>query len=437
MKIRQIYSYDTRQNKINKSNIQFEGSIIDRTKKFLKKCALVTAPLALMTLSSCGTESGKPKDGIEITKGKVENRSDAEIEKMTGLNPIQFEIAKKLMLDEINYSYSEIYGKLYFKDSEYQPCRKNLLINFTNGEKERSFYYAKIGNVNAFVKCDLWGSYNEQSTRLQVIHEADGNFSILLKGWHGDLPTKTRIYNFTRDGKIKDQDYLPKYLSNLELEQQQKEEEQAKVQEENQTYTDISNIDLFKNKDKKNIAKFINALGLKNVEYINENGGHVFFLEGDNCSYKLNISSMEDDPDTFIGVANKVTSDGESEIYIIKAELVSTDKSDKVIIQRMEVVKDGFDAEMYKKDKTVTTKTGRNTSSTKYNVDLNTKQYYPIFQILKNFGSWEKFHEGNINSKTLSSCYETITESNADGVTFTIVSIDKETGNTTVQGNVL
>ena len=429
---------------------QISRSGLQKTTSMVRN-GLIAAAFALMIplTNSCSNEKRNDVHWIHgNTIGRVQNRNYSEINRLTSLYPTEFNVAKQLMLDEMNYQHAKKYGQIYFKDTEYRPHEiydnkeQEFLINFTNSKQEFKFVGKLEDKSSNFIMND--------STQMKVQRKYNGEFMITLQGWHGDNGKETRTYNFTRNGELKDKD-VPEYMSSFLPKPKPKEEQVVKEEkqvakgsstndirnvDEDKIYTDIKDINLFKNNNKTNIAKFINILGLKNVEYVNKKGGNIFFMDGYNCSYKLNIRTINGDADTFIGVANKVTSDNRSEIYLIKAEMFSTNKSDKLILSKMRVVQDGLEeyAPTYKKNIKETLKIGGNTSSTKNNVNLSSKQDYAIVQLFKNFGDWRKFYEGNISSQVVNNINEIITEVNSDGKKVKIISIDKATGQVTVQG---
>lgn len=84
-----------------------------------------------------------------------------------------------------------------------------------------------------------------------------------------------------------------------------------------------------------------------------------------------------------------------------------------------------------KKDLKITTKTGRNNSNTSHtgNVIARTPWLANLFSL-----NHREFYEGEISSKTLNEISEIITESNPDGKTVKIISVDNLTEKVSIQG---
>lgn len=359
-----------------------------------------------------------PLEKVKMTEGIVKNRNPREIEKITGLSPKEFEIVEKISRANINKLYSEKNGKFYFKGTSYQTDLLGELfaIVYTNGDKER--YSLWIENDKCFVRAH---------SRVKCIRESNGDFSIV-----NTYDGKSEILNFTKDGKLKTEDaYLPDGEKERETQVQQDRESDENV---TSLYNDLKNVNLFDNNNKTAIAKFTNALGLSDLEYINKKDANILFFNGKDYSYKLNVIKPEDDDDTIIGIANKVTDNGESEIYLIKAEMFSTNKSDKLILSKIRVVQDGLNDDAPVKNKAIkeTRKTGSNKTSNSYNLggEVRTPWLRNLFSL-----NHRKFYDGKMSSEAVNEINEIVTEENSDLKTIKIVSIDKRTGKVTVQGN--
>ena len=172
----------------NTSNSKFERNITAPSFKagIIKHGLIVSCfflPLGCFT-TSCNSDKSQntPTEQVEIPNGRLVNRSDAEIENITGLNPIQFEVAKQLLLDEVNYVFSKRWGQMYFKDTEYCRDIKNIFghsfyMNFTNGIDELKILGKSGKNYYGF----YWpvpGGYDFRP-KIRVIQEPDGNFTII------------------------------------------------------------------------------------------------------------------------------------------------------------------------------------------------------------------------------------------------------------------
>lgn len=359
-----------------------------------------------------------PLEEVKMTEGIVKNRNPREIEEITGLSPKEFEIVEKVSRANINKLYSEKYGEFYLKGTSYKTNLFGEFFNivYTNGNKERYSHWNKgdkdFSHLYSSVKC---------------IRESNGDFSIV-----NTYDRKSEILNFTKDGKLKTENaYLPDGEEERETQVQQDQESDKNV---TSLYKDLKNVDLFDNNNKTAIAKFINALGLSDLEYINKKEANILFFNGSDYSYKLNVIKPEDDDDTIIGIADKVADDGKSEIYLIKAEMFSTNKSDKLILSKIRVVQDGLDDDAPVKNKAITEtrKTGTNKTSNTYN--LGGKVRTPWLRNLFSLNH-HQFYDGEMSSNAVNEINEIVTEENSDLKTIKIVSIDKRTGKVTVQGN--
>ena len=260
--------------------------------------------------------------------------------------------------------------------------------------------------------------------------ETNGDFTIFVKQ---DLPKsghKTDILNFTKDGTLKKESYFPKQKTTTKNEQATDDSEKTAL---SSLVSDVNSVTFFNDYDSKMIAKFAKALSFETLEGVYKNDANILFFNAPNYTYRLNVRKLEDDPTTIIGIANKVNNKGNSEIYLVKGEIVTTNRSDKLIISKMKVVQNGLadNAPTEKKDLKVTTKTGTNKTSTSNDIGVNSRTPW-----LRNLFSTEhkNFYEGNISSTAMNEIDEMILESNPDGKTVKIVSLDKATGKVSVQG---
>lgn len=361
-------------------------------------------------------------EDVELTEGVVRNRNPKEIEKITGLRPKEFEVVNKAIGKYINKIYSKNYGNFYYNGTEldhYTLFPDNFYIHYSNGYKTKKYSWE-----GEFFKPERGGF-----PRFKITREKNNDFSlILINNYLGE----TEILNFTKDGVLKEGSYLPD-----ENEAPARVQNEERIKENNGLRgleADIKNITFFKNDNARVISKFINALGLSGLEHINKKGSDIFFLSGNDYSYRLNVKRSADDENTIIGIANKVTNSGESEIYLVKGEILSTNKSDKLIISKMRVVQDGLsdDSPVSNKNIKETKKTGTNTTTGSHS--LNGQARTPWLRNLFSVNH-RKFYEGSISSQAVNEINELVTESNSDLRTLKIISIDKRTGKVTVQGN--
>lgn len=396
-------------------------------------------------------EQIKDCKNVAITKGFVSNRSIEEIKKITGLNEIEYKTAAKMLLEGATKTGKSLdTEQLYNLGTEYKILKHTfgdndtifrIKIGLASGKKYFTYKYNKADKEFSADVSMIPIFSQKHKTGVKIIREDNGDFTCIGSyiTYEGGLTLKDHIIvrNFTKDGELKPWDYIPNTDSEnelKELEQQEKVKESPSViiddKKVKSNSTDIKDISFFKNNNKDAIAKFATALGLSNIEYINKNGTNIFFAEGPNCSYHLNLKKNADDNDTFIGIVNKALNDGKSEIYLLKAEMFSTNKSDKLILSKMRVVQDGLDenSPIYKKYIKETSTTGGRTSSTTH--DLKAKSINPWFQLFVT----QKFYDGKLSSKTVDEIDELVTESNSDGKVIKIVSIDKASGKITIQG---
>lgn len=364
-----------------------------------------------------------PLEDVKITKGFVKNRNFREIEKITGLSPKEFEMVKTIAESNVNKLYQKDNGKYYFKGTSNE--RRNIFdpypfsIVYTTGNEKHD----KDIRWDSDKKC-FFSMF--RSFEIRCKREANNDFSIV-----NTYDKKSEILNFSKDGKLKTGEaYLPDEVDNKSIETQTQElDKNVKT-----LNADLNNIGLFETNDKTAIAKFINALGLSDLEYINKKDANILFLKGSDSSYKLNVIKPEDDDDTIIGIANKVTDDGESEIYLIKGEIFSTNKSDKLILSKIRVVQEGLADDSPVKNKAIkeTRKIGNNKTTNSYNLggEVSTPWLRNLFSL-----NTRKFYDGKMTSEAANEINEIVTEENSDLKTLKIISIDKRTGKVTVQGN--
>lgn len=431
---------------INKSENPPKQDLSNNVKSILKSSTVPV--LMLSSLVACNPDSGKKdcfecsNNGVEktvvvqdpqeeiaqddrrlkkvkMTNGTVINRDPKEIEKITGLRPKEFEVLNKAAMKLINDRYANELGKFYFTGTTYKwdlIFPSSFSINYTNGDKNIKMLWDdekktfKVHSVN-------WG---DGILKLKIEREKNNDFSLI-----STVDKKTEILNFTQNGILKDMFYLPGENNYTE---------QSQYDQTKNIESDIKNIKFFENNNTEIIARFINALGLSNVEYISSPKSNIFFISGKDCSYRLNVKKLDGNENTIIGIANKVTNSGKSEIYLFKGEMLSTNKSDKLIISKMRVVQDGLSDDDPVKNKHIkeTQKTGNNTSTSSHKLDgtATTPWLRNLFSTSHN-----KFYDGDISSKTVNQIDELITEVNSDLKTIKIVSIDKRNGNVTIQGN--
>ena len=366
-------------------------------------------------------------DDVEMTKGLVKNRDPREIKKYTGLNEKEFETVVKIGQEWLNKRFQDEYGKYYYSGTEYDKGAifpDEFYIRFTTGNKRDDESMQWMDSKKSFrFFCNL--GLGEDRFEVRVVHEENGDFSVITKEG-----TKSTVCNFTKDGKLKDEDYMPDYSENKAA-----EIEQAGNQSLTNLKSDVNGINFFNGNNKDAISKMIQALGFSSVEYSSKsNNQNVLFFNGSDYSYRLNVRKVDGDNDTMIGIANKVTSNGESEIYLIKGEMFSSNKTDKLILSKIRVVQDGLsdDAPVKNKNLTETRKTGGNKTRNSYN--LNGEVRTPWLKNLFSFTN-KKFYSGNISSEAVNEIDELVTNLNSDLKTIKIVSVDKKTGAVSVQGN--
>ena len=368
-------------------------------------------------------------DDIEMTKGLVKNRDPREIKKYTGLNEKEFETVVKIGQEWCNKHLQDEYGKYYYGGTSYDKTRiiktyEDFSVVFTTGNKryDESMQWIDSGKY-FWLYCNL--GLGEDSFEIRVVHEDNGDFSVITKEG-----TKTTVCNFNKDGKLKEEDYMPD-----ESENSVAEIEQTANKSLTNIKSDVNGISFFNGNNKDAISKMIQALGFNSVEYSSKsNNQNVLFFNGSDYSYRLNVRKVDGDNNTMIGIANKVTSNGESEIYLIKGEMFSSNKTDKLILSKIRVVQDGLsdDAPVKNKNLTETRKTGGNKTRNSYN--LNGEVRTPWLKNLFSFTN-KKFYSGNISSEAVNEIDELVTNLNSDLKTIKIVSVDKKTGAVSVQGN--
>lgn len=366
-------------------------------------------------------------DDVEITEGLVKNRDPREIKKYTGLNEKEFETVVKIGQEWLNKRLQDEYGKYYYSGTEYDKIAifpDEFYIRFTNGNKRDDESMQWMDSKKSF-RFYLNLGLGDDRFEVKVVHEDNGDFSVITKEG-----TKTTVCNFNKDGKLKEEDYMPD-----ESENSVAEIEQTANQSLTNIKSDVNGISFFNGNNKGAISKMVQALGFSSVEYSSKsNNQNVLFFNGPDYSYRLNVRKVDGDNDTMIGIANKVTSNGESEIYLIKGEMFSSNKTDKLILSKIRVVQDGLsdDAPVKNKNLTETRKTGGNKTRNSYN--LNGEVRTPWLKNLFSFTN-KKFYSGNISSEAVNEIDELVTNLNSDLKTIKIVSVDKKTGAVSVQGN--
>lgn len=405
---------------------------LNSMQKVLKKSTIPV--LMLSTLAACTPNyNGNKKDkfehsnNIELTYGLKKDRNPLETEKITGLRPKEFEVLSKAAGKLINTLYEKEMGKFYFAGT-------HLREGFVN-DYFRIVYENGIDEIELFWDEDRFDIRDYSSKRhhdicLKIEREQNGDFALISR-----VDSKTEILNFTRDGILKDESYLPGCDKQTEQSQNKKINEVNASNNTNSIYSDIKNIKFFENNNTVAIAKFINALNLSNIEYINDKkDNNIFFMSGKDYSYRLNVKKSENDENTIIGIANKVTNDGKSEIYLVKGEMLSTNKSDKLIISKIRVVQNGLSDSAPVENKPIkeTKKYGNNKSVNNHSLEgtVSTPWLRNLFST-----NHSKFYNGNISSETVNEIDEMITEVNSDLKTIKIISIDKNTDKVTIQGN--
>ena len=413
---------------IAKNNKNKVTRVIPQTVQNVKS-QMVGATLALATLVPLQASSAQ-YEPLELTK--IENTSSkidkttAEFLDITGLNNVQLEALKNVMNTYLNESYKGM-ANYYFKDLYLGSLIDCSSIYFTNGIDDIVFCFhnAKIFN-------DIGPHFSSGNSIFKVENREDGSFTIMTK-----LPYKERVslisrtkykvdrLNYTKDGQLISVNNTPK---------KQPVKNNINIEDINPLLlSDVKNVEFFNDYDSNLITRFAQALSLNSIESSNKKDANILFFNGDNYTYRLNVKKTEDDNNTIIGIANKVNNRGLSEIYLVKGEILSTNRSDKLIVSKMKVVQDGLedDASTSKKDLKVTTKKGNNKTTSKHNADgaAHTPWLANFFSL-----NHSKFYEGTISSETLNEIDEIMTESNADGKTVKIISIDKATGKVSVQG---
>lgn len=366
-------------------------------------------------------------DNVRMTKGLVKNRDPREIKKYTGLNEKEFETVVKIGQEWCNKYFQDEYGKYYYGGTEYDEggliSSDEFYIRFTTGNKRYDESMMWFDSDKFFRLFRHFGL--NVGMDVKVVHEDNGDFSVITKEG-----TKTTVCNFNKDGKLKEEDYMPDDSGNSAV-----EIEQTEHQNLTSLKSDVNSISFFNGNNKDAISKMVQALGFNSVEYSSKsNNQNVLFFNGSDYSYRLNVRKVDGDNDTMIGIANKVTSNGESEIYLIKGEMFSSNKTDKLILSKIRVVQDGLsdDAPVKNKNLTETRKTGGN--KTKNSYDLNGEVRTPWLRNLFSFTD-KKFYSGNISSEAVNEIDELVTNLNSDLKTIKIVSVDKKTGAVSVQGN--
>lgn len=407
-------------------------NLIRATKSTIAATSLMLA--TLMPLKAASTDMYLQESLTENTELVSNKNIDPQIFEKLKITHVQFEICKKILNEYLDNEYKKN-GKWYFKNAEYYDSSilpfssptHTAFLNFSNGFDKKS---AKIRVKDNHYEIYYENKFSFDPTlTIKIENEKNGDFTVstLIEGLSN---RKTDVLNFTKDGKLKKGSYLPNTNS---LKTNKRSEEAPKDDTLNSLISDIKGSSFLRCYNHKFIAKIAQALNLNSIESANGGKANILFLNGDNYTYRLNLKKVDDDWNTILGIANKVNMQGESEIYLVKGEFVYTNRSDKLIISKMKVVQDGLDdnAPTIKKDLKVTTKTGRNNSSTSHsgNVVARTPWLANLFSL-----NHREFYDGEISSKTLNEMNEIITESNPDGKTVKIISVDKLTENVSIQG---
>ena len=422
---------------ISPTMITQKSNNVLKTKKFTNirnnvehstKSVLVGTALALATLvplkANCVESKSVELTNIENTSSKID-KTLAEFLDYTHLNNVQWEALKDVMNTYLNELYK---GKAnyYFKGLS-KSFMGATSIDFTNGIDVKDFSYCNppFG--------DIGPHFHYKKSVFKVENKEDGSFTIITKiaykkevGLISSI-TKYKVdrLNYTKDGQLISINNTPK---------KQPVKNNINIEDINPLLlSDVENVEFFNDYDSNLITRFAQALGLNSIESANKKDANILFFNSNNHTFRLNVKKTENDNNTIIGIANKVNDRGLSEIYLVKGEILSTNRSDKLIVSKMKVVQDGLgdDAPTSKKDLKVTTKKGNNKTTSKHKADgvAHTPWLANFFSLSHN-----KFYEGEISSETLNEIDEIMTESNADGKTVKIISIDKTTGKVSVQG---
>ena len=349
---------------ISPTMITQKSNNVLKTKKFTNirnnvehstKSVLVGTALALATLmplkANCVESKSVELTNIENTSSKID-KTLAEFLDYTHLNNVQWEALKDVMNTYLNELYK---GKAnyYFKGLS-KSFMGATSIDFTNGIDVKDFSYCNppFG--------DIGPHFHYKKSVFKVENKEDGSFTIITKiaykkevGLISSI-TKYKVdrLNYTKDGQLISINNTPK---------KQPVKNNINIEDINPLLlSDVENVEFFNDYDSNLITRFAQALGLNSIESANKKDANILFFNSNNHTFRLNVKKTENDNNTIIGIANKVNDRGLSEIYLVKGEILSTNRSDKLIVSKMKVVQDGLgdDAPTSKKDLKVTTKKG-------------------------------------------------------------------------------
>lgn len=314
-------------------------------------------------------------------------------------NETEFKCIKNILLDAFNKAY-------YDKTPIYLDRATDACLVFTNGKDWncRVAYHPHfkklIYNIDEFLVRNEIGISREEKY-FKITHKSPE------LGFHDE-------FYFLNDGTP-----IPM------MTEKEMEAAETKIIEK-------QNINLLKGENTNLINKYLKNLNIRKIEQENNNP-NILYADGDNFTYRLNLQRLDGDNNVIVGIANRVSDSGESDIYLMKLYKLSTQSSDKLIITKIKVVQDGLEdnSPTRKKDIETTTKTGANKSTTRNNVDITART--PWLRNLLSTNN-KQFYEGDVNQTTTEEIDEIITTSNADGKTVKIISIDKATGKATVRG---
>ena len=251
MIVNKITVHDRNQIDIKKTNMTFTSSKLNRQACRNVRRGLVASTLALVTLSGTANsrlnnstetnlKSGtnteykaeKPdyfstnsttqkKKKIELTEGFLKDRNFKEIESITGLNEIQFNIVKQLIRsEEINRSDGNYRNFHYAGTGYYEHFigPDNFIIRYSSdfGQNVDYEYYEYSKMHKCFIaKIPLFK--DGMLHFLEIENEKNGDFSIILNGFtiagapkNFDREIQTKTLKFSRDGKLKNGQVMPR-----------------------------------------------------------------------------------------------------------------------------------------------------------------------------------------------------------------------------------
>ena len=148
--------------------------------------------------------SNENLEDVEIAEGLVKNRDSREVKKLTGLNEKEFKVLTHAGLKMVNKEFSDEHGKFYYKGTRYNHTIGSALgldrinIVYSNGNIEKRFLWCNR-HKNFELKNGLF-----VNKTLKIEHEKNGDFSLIIT--END---KSKIQNYTKDGKLKEETYLP------------------------------------------------------------------------------------------------------------------------------------------------------------------------------------------------------------------------------------